>query len=118
MNNVSLTGRLTRDPELRSTNGGKPVCDMRIAVDNGSYDPTYVDVTTFDGQATACAEHLSKGRQVGVNGRLHYAEWEAEDGSKRSRHSVIGRVEFLGTKRESEPDGTDAAPAEGAETTF
>lgn len=108
MNTVSLTGRLTRDPELQER-GGKPVCDLRIAVDNGQYDPTYVDVSTFDGQAEACAKYLAKGRQVAVNGQLVYREWEAEDGSKRSRHSVAGRVEFLDRKRESESEGSDAA---------
>jgi len=101
MNNVSLIGRLTRDPELRGMPEGRSVCDLRVAVDNGKgkngehRDPTYVDVSVFDGAATACAEHLRKGRRVGVSGRLLYREWEAEDGSRRSRHSVIGRVEFL-----------------------
>jgi single-strand DNA-binding protein len=112
MNIVSLTGRLTRDPELQER-GGKTVCDLRIAVDNGQYEPTYVDVSTFDGQAEACAKYLAKGRQVAVDGRLVYREWEAEDGSKRSRHSVVGRVEFLDRKRESEPEGADAASKEG-----
>jgi len=50
---------------------------------------------------------------VAVEGRLVYREWEAEDGSKRSRHSVVGRVEFLDRKRESEPEGADAASKEG-----
>lgn len=112
MNNVELTGRLTKDPELHDR-GGKTVCDLRVAVDNGQYDPTYVDVSTFDGQAEACARYLRKGRQVAVSGRLVYREWEAEDGSKRSRHSVVGRVEFLDRKRESEPVGSDAASSNG-----
>jgi single-strand DNA-binding protein len=73
-------------------------------VDNGANDPTYVDVSTFDKAADACAEHLAKGRRIAVSGRLVYREWEAEDGSKRSKHSVIGRVEFLGGK----PQGSSA----------
>jgi single-stranded DNA-binding protein len=44
----------------------------------------------------ACAEHLAKGRQVAVTGRLTYREWEAKDGSKRSKHQVIGQVHFGG----------------------
>lgn len=105
MNSINLIGRLTRGPELRKLGeSDRDVCELRIAVDNGAdsngskRDPTYVDVSTFDGQARACAEHLSQGRQVAVNGRLVYREWEADDGSKRSKHSVIGRVEFLGYK--------------------
>jgi single-strand DNA-binding protein len=104
MNTVNLIGRLTRDPELRSTSGGKPVCAMRIAV-NGMRDGdvTYVDVVTFDTQAEACASHLAKGREVGVTGRLSYSEWKAEDGSPHSKHEVIGRVQFL--------SGNGATPA-------
>jgi len=108
MNSVNLTGRLTRDPELRSVqvNGeSRSVCDMRVAVDGRGDEPVYVDVITWGPQADACAEYLSKGRQVGVEGRLDYQEWEAEDGSKRSKHAVVGRVEFLGAKPES---GTSA----------
>jgi single-strand DNA-binding protein len=119
MNSVNLIGRLTRDPELRSMpDGDRAVCDLRIAVDNGQNDPTYVDVATFDKQAEACAAHLSQGRQVAVTGRLIYREWE-KDGEKRSKHSVIGRVEFLakpkgsseqnGSDPESEPTGVGAA---------
>lgn len=97
MNSVDLTGRLTKDPELKER-GGKSVCDLRLAVDNGTHEPTYIDVSTFDGQAEACARYLRKGRQVAVAGRLVFRQWEAGDGSKRSRHSVIGRVEFLDGK--------------------
>jgi single-strand DNA-binding protein len=99
MNRVTLIGNLTRDPELRSMGqSDRKVCDLRVAVSNGpERDPTYVDVSTFDGSAQACAKHLSKGRQVAVDGRLVYREWNAEDGSKRSKHSVIGRIQFLGS---------------------
>jgi len=110
MNTVNLIGRLTRDPELRSMpDGQRSVCDLRIAVSNGENDPTYVDVATFDKQAEACAEHLSKGRQVAVSGRLIYREWE-KDGARRSKHSVIGRVEFLG-KAPARPEDDGSQPS-------
>ena len=113
MNSVNLIGRLTRDPELRETKGGKPVCTMRLAV-NGvrEGDVTYVDVVTFDKQAEACAGHLSKGRQVAVAGRLSYSEWEADDGSKRSKHEVIGRVKFLSGRNGSAPKGAETGAGE------
>ena len=98
MNTVILTGRLTRDPELRDAAEGRSLCRVRIAVPrhNRDAEPVYVDVVCFDGQASACANHLAKGHRIGVEGRLHYSEWEANDGSKRSRHEVIAqRVEFL-----------------------
>lgn len=104
MNQVNLTARLTRDPELKKLgDSDRDVCELRLAVDNGrsrdgeDRDATFIDVATFDAPARACAEHLTKGRQVAVSGRLVYREWEAEDGSRRSKHSVIGRVEFLGS---------------------
>ena len=98
MNAVTMTGRLTKDPKLRHS-GDRAICDMRIAVDNGRHPTTYIDVTTFDGQAYTCAEYLAKGRKVGVSGRLAYDEWRSADNSKRSRYSVIGHVEFLAAPR-------------------
>lgn len=115
MNSVNLIGRLTRDPELRRMgDSDRAVCELRLAVDQGvdgsgdKRDPLYIDVSTFDRQAEACAEHLSKGRQVAVAGRLVYREWTADDDTKRSKHSVIGRVEFLGKPKSSSADnGSD-----------
>jgi single-strand DNA-binding protein len=94
MNIVSMSGRLTRDPSLKHA-GDRAICEMRIAVDNGRHPTTYIDATAFDGQAYACAEFLMKGRLVGVEGRLALDEWRGEDGRRRQRYVVIGRVEFL-----------------------
>lgn len=89
---------------------------MRVAVpgsDRGT-EPAYVDVVCFDSQADACAEHLSKGHRIGVDGRLGYSQWEADDGSKRSRHEVIARrIEFLGAPGGSDA-GVDARPGDPA----
>ena len=98
MNSIQLIGRLTRDPELRSTKSGKPVANMRLAVSRRDRDaaPVYVDVVAYEGLADICAKHLAKGRQVAVTGRLDYREWETKDGSKRSKHEVIAaEVDFL-----------------------
>jgi single-strand DNA-binding protein len=94
MNNVTISGRLTHDPKLIHRDD-RPICEMRLAVDNGKYAPTYIDVPAFDAQAYICAEYLHKGSKVGVAGPLVYREWRAADGSKRERYSVIGWVEFL-----------------------
>ena len=107
MNTVQLIGRLTKDPEAREGNGHQ-VAALRLAV-NGrdrSAAPDYVDVVAFDGLAKTCTDHLEKGRQVAVAGRLSHSEWEAEDGSRRSRLQVIAReVEFLASaKREGSED--------------
>ena len=111
MNTVQLIGRLTRDPESHEGNGHQ-VARMRVAVSGRDRDaePDYVDVVAFDGLAGTCLEYLEKGRQVGVSGRLNYSEWEADDGSRRSKHQVIARdVEFLGGRRSDEETDSDQA---------
>lgn len=111
MNSVNLIGRLTRDPETRATASGTDVCGMRIAIDRQGDGADYVDVTAFGKLAEVCAQYLEKGRQVGVSGRLHYSEWEAEDGSKRSKHEVIAQsVQFLGAKGAESTDEGDREP--------
>ena len=108
MNVVVITGNLTRDPELRSTGSGMPVCDMRVAVNSRRKDgsgewvdkPNYFDVTVFGAQGENCSTYLSKGRPVAVEGRLDWREWEAKDGSgKRQAVSIIANsVQFLGSR--------------------
>jgi single-strand DNA-binding protein len=115
MNAVTMTGRLTKDPKLRHA-GDRAICDMRIAVDNGRHPTTYIDVTTFDGQAYTCAEFLAKGRKVGVAGRLALSEWQGNDGQTNWRYSVIGRVEFLDRPPEREPEPVDRPDPEPAES--
>lgn len=112
INSITLVGRLAADPELRDLPDGLSVCDLRLAVnDQDDKPPLFVDVATFGASADACAKHLSKGRQIGVIGRLIYREWEAKDGSKRSKHSVVGRVAF-GGKSDDVPAGHAAASDE------
>ena len=105
INRVVLVGNLTKDPELRHTPGGTPVCSLRIAVNSRRRDesgnwvdkPNYFDVSVFGNQAESSAQYLSKGRPVGIDGRLDWREWEAQDGSKRQAVQVIAEsVQFLG----------------------
>jgi|SRR5215831_8631487 len=109
INRVVLVGNLTRDPELRHTPGGTPVCSLRIAVNSRRRDesgqwvdkPNYFDVSVFGNQAESCAQYLGKGRPVGIDGRLDWREWEAQDGSKRQAVQIIAEsVQFLGSRGE------------------
>ena len=115
MNDVSLIGRLTRDPELIATHNGTDIASLRLAVDRRRGDGAiFVDVKCFEGQARACAEHLAKGRQVAVSGRLELDEWTNDKGEKRSRLYVIANsVQFL-AKRSPSPDEDGAAEPEPA----
>jgi single-strand DNA-binding protein len=90
---------------------------LRIAIDRrGRSDgAVFVSAKCFEGQARACAQHLAKGRQVAISGRLELDEWETDDGSKRSQLYVIAQtVQFLGAKpAEAQPESdTDRKEAE------
>ncbi len=83
---------------LRKLPDGRSVCDLRLAVNDRRDQPAlFVDVATFGPQADACGEHLAKGRQVAVTGGLILHFWTTKAGAKRSRHRVVGNVQF-GTK--------------------
>ena len=119
MNSWNGIGRLTRDPELVETSGDTAICNLRIAVDRRSRDDgaVFLDVKAFGKQAEACGRYLEKGRQVSVTGRLELDEWEAKDGSKRSRLYVIGeRVQFLarGARDDNGAEGSKSEEPVGA----
>jgi single-strand DNA-binding protein len=120
MNSIILIGRLTRDPELDRTASGTAACRIRLAIarrrkEGRDQGAVYIDVVAYGAQATACADHLGKGRQIGISGRLEYREWTGSDGGRRSRHEVVAdHVEFLGHTNgpDTEPDA--AAPPAAA----
>ena len=103
LNRVTLVGRLTRDPELRHTQGGDPVCSIRLAVSSRARDEggnwgdrsNYFDITVFGRQAETASTYLAKGRRIGVDGRLSWREWQAQDGSKRQSVEVIANDVFF-----------------------
>lgn len=103
LNRVTLVGRLTRDPELRHSAGGNAICTIRLAVtsrgrdDGGNWTdkPNYFDVTVFGRQAETASQYLSKGRRIGVDGRLQWREWEAQDGNKRQAVEVVANDVFF-----------------------
>ncbi len=114
LNRVTLVGRLTRDPELRHSGGGDPICSIRLAVssrsrgDGGEWGDrsNYFDVTVFGRQAETASTYLSKGRRIGVDGRLSWREWQAQDGSKRQSVEVIANdVFFLDSRGEGDGGG-------------
>ncbi len=114
INRVVLVGNLTKDPELRNTPSGTSVCKLRVAVNSRTKDaqgnwgdkPNYFDVTVFGNQAESCSQFLSKGRPVGVDGRLDWREWEAQDGGKRQSVEIIAEsIQFLGSRDGGEGGG-------------
>jgi single-strand DNA-binding protein len=112
LNKVMLIGNLTRDPEVRYTPGGRPVCDLRLAVSrrfkraNGEdgEETCFVSVTVWDKQGENCGKYLTKGSPAFVEGRLQLDEWE-KDGKKFSTLRVLAeRVQFLGARPRGEGD--------------
>ena len=110
INRVVLTGNLTRDPELRSTGSGTPVCSLRVACNTrrrngatGDWEdkPNFFDVTVWGAQGENCARFLSKGRPVAIDGRLEWREWEDQSGNKRQNVEIVAdAVQFLGGRED------------------
>ncbi len=109
INVVVITGNLTQDPELRHLGSGTAVCELRVAVNSRRKDgstgewvdkPNYFNVTVWGAQGENCANYLSKGRPVAIEGRLDWREWEAkEGGGKRQAVQIVANsVQFLGSR--------------------
>ena len=104
LNKVFMIGRLTKDPELRYLPNGTPKAELRLATSREykgrdgqqQKDVCYIDVVVWSRQAEIAKQYLSKGRQVFVEGRLDFQEWEGKDGTRRSKHEIVAdRVQFL-----------------------
>ena len=107
INRVVLTGNLTHDPELRSLPSGTSVCKLRLACNTRRKDqsgqwvdkPNYFDVTVWGAQGENCANYLSRGRPVAIDGRLEWREFQDKDGNKRQAVDIIAdAVQFLGSR--------------------
>jgi single-strand DNA-binding protein len=110
-NRVILAGNLTRDPELRFTQSGTPVCGFGLAVNrvfSKNEEVDFFNVSAWRELGETVANYKKKGDPVLVEGRLQYRTWEAQDGSKRSAVDVVAdRVEFLGGRSDSD-DGASS----------
>jgi single-strand DNA-binding protein len=120
INRVVLVGNLTRDPELRHTPSGTPVCNLGIAVNGRRRDesgnwvdkPNFFRISVFGNQAESCAQYLSKGRPVAIDGRLDWRQWDAQDGSKREAVEIVAEsVQFLGSRGDGDGGGNQFVPA-------
>lgn len=108
LNRVLLIGNLTRDPELRHTPRGTPVCDIAIAInrkisgENPVEETTYIDITTWGRTAELSHKYLKKGSSVCVEGRLSTDSWtDKTTGEARSKLKVVGEhIQFLSPKKD------------------
>ena len=109
INQVILMGRLTRDPEVRTTSTGKTIASFSLAVDRGGQDDAtdFFDITAWEKLGELVSQYLSKGRRCLVQGRLRQDSWDdKETGKKRSKVEVVATdVTFL-----DGPSGDGAGP--------
>lgn len=115
INCVTITGNLTREPELRQTAGGTSVLGFGVAVNDrrrnqqtGEWEDyaNFIDCTMFGSRAQAVSVYLHKGAKVAIEGKLHWSQWE-RDGQKRSKVDVIvNEIQFLSAR-----DGAQGQPA-------
>lgn len=105
INKATITGNITRDPELRQTQGGTSVLAIGVAVNDrrknqqtGEWEdyPNFIDCTIFGNRATGVAPHLEKGMKVAIEGKLNQSRWQADDGTNRSKIEIIvDEIEFM-----------------------
>lgn len=136
MNKVVLIGRLTKDPELRFTPGsGKAVATFTVAVDrrftrDGQKEADFIPIVVWGKQAESTANYMSKGKLIGIAGRIQTRSYEAKDGTKKYITEVVAEeVQFLewGDKTQKgnnsqmnndNPFGDDITPVDDGDIPF
>ena len=121
-NKIILAGNLTRDIEIKYTQSGSAIGNTAIATSRKFKSATgeqkeevlFVDLTFFGRTAEIANQYLRKGSKVLVDGRLKLDQWTAQDGSKRSKHSVtVENLQMLGSKDEAAPMGGNGYSQQG-----
>ena len=108
MNSLHIIGRLTKDPELRTTATGLSVCSFTVAVNrkktkDGQQETDYFNVTAWRERGETCAKYLSKGKKVSVVGPVSVRTWESNGKHGASLEVTAEEVEFLSPRSESQP---------------
>ena len=120
INRVEITGNLTRDAELRQTQGGTVILGFGVAVNDrrknqstGEYEdyPNFIDCTMFGTRAEKLQPYLVKGTKVAIEGKLRYSSWE-RDGQRRSKiEVVVDDLEFMSSRSQQQQQPAQAAQA-------
>jgi single-strand DNA-binding protein len=116
MNRVLLTGRLTRDPELRTTASGKSVAQFSLAtheyVSGGKEKSEFHNVVTWNRLAEICGRYLTKGQQVAIEGRIQTRSWDDDAGKRHWRTEIVASsVEMLAGRRRRDHAAETSAEA-------
>lgn len=114
INHSTLSGNLTRDAELRHSEGGVAILafglafnDRRKQKDGDEWEDVanFIDCTLFGNRAEALEPYLQKGTKVCLDGKLRWGQWEADDGEKRSKiELIVDELEFMAPRRDDDED--------------
>jgi single-strand DNA-binding protein len=119
MNRVLLTGRLTRDPEMRKLASGKTVTQFSIATNDyrgGTEKAEYHSVVTWDRLAEICGQYLGKGQLVALEGRIQTRQWEDDSKARHWKTEIVANsVEMLSGRRKKDYAAESAAEALAAQ---
>ena len=121
MNFIAIHGRLTRDPESRTTQSGVSVCNFTVAVDS-SYSrqgeekqTTFFDVVAWRGLADTISKYFTKGKEIVVSGEMQSRKWQDKDGNNRISWEIMADSgDFCGSKGDSSNNGNPAPATEPA----
>lgn len=110
MNQVIIKGRLSKDPEIRTTaNTGTKVASFSVAVQrkfknqNGEFETDFFNVTSWGNQAGFVESYFKKGQEILISGRLMNRSWETESGEKRYATDIVAEnIEFCGSKKDNQ----------------
>ena len=113
-NRVILMGNLTRDPELKYAKNNTAICSITLALNRKRKDEgdeaCFVDVTVFGRQGETINQYFSKGRQIHIEGRLKFDQWQDQEGKSRSKLYVIGE-HFTFLSEQDQGGGRQTEPA-------
>ena len=115
LNNVTLMGRLVRDPDLRYTQNQTPVASFSLACERDTKDKTadFIDCTAWRHTAEFVNSYMTKGQMIVVTGRLQIRQWTDKDGNKRTAPEInVDNAYFAESKRKSDPDERPPMPGD------
>ncbi|GAB4145899.1 MAG: hypothetical protein OHK0017_05990 [Patescibacteria group bacterium] len=123
LNKVMLIGRLTKDPEIRTTPSGAKVVTFTLAMtisknkDTGEQKTEYIDCTAWEGLAEIIEKYVTKGTMIYVEGQLQTRSWEGQDGKKNYKTEVLAKdMKILSSKGSGDGGSSYSAPQQSNST--
>ena len=124
LNRITVMGRLVRDPELRHTQSGIPVCSITIACDrdykdaDGSKSTDFIDIVAWRNTAEFISKYLSKGRMAVIDGRLQLRDWTDKEGHKRRSAEILVANVYFGDSKPKDSDSAGGKAKAGKDDDF